>query len=144
LGDQTKGKKGQVELTKIGFDGPFPSTNAISGWSLIAHQSSNFNKRGTAARTTHVHERSIGLCAELSDARQLGISIKEASHARVVRGERRHQMHLTVAKALAGETWYGSSIPSGHPWSWCRSGKPARSCSMDVFETIHVLARSIA
>lgn len=108
----------------------------------VAHQSSNFHKRGTAARTTHVHEPSIGLCAEHSDARQLGI--KEASHARVVRRERRHQMHLTVAKAPAGETWYGSSISSGHPQSWCRSGKLARSCSMDVFETIHVLAPSIA
>ena len=106
---------------------------------MVAHQSSNVHKHGTAARTTHVHEPSIGLCAEHSDARQLGI--KEASHARVVRRERRHQMHLTLAKAPSGETQYGSSISSGHPRSWCRSGKPTRSLCLNQYMFWLLLSR---
>jgi hypothetical protein len=92
-----KAKKGQAELTEIGFDRPFPSTNAISSWSLISLVIFTSVERLPERGTSYVHEPSIGLCAERSGARQLGI--KEASHARVGRRERRHQMHLTLARA---------------------------------------------
>ena len=128
-------------MTEIRFDGPFPSTNAISSWSLISLVVfTNVERR--AARTAHVHKPSIGLCAEHSGARQLGI--KEAPHARVVRRERRHQNAFDISKSASrcGETWYGSTISPGHPRSWCQSEKPGRRCSMDVFESIHACSSS--